>query len=204
MPDEAGTLVAFSNNAEPGASYHERIAPIYLAKHGHLVACGFADVEHTLDVTSWKRFSAGRSKILLIFSGRIGNSLRSFISVFRVYVHNGFCNVKPHKPQSIIGTARYKGHTNTLCAMEPFTLDQCLCGKCAAPFKPRPHFLSPYVSSRDFSWPHFRRCTSSGSLSQRDIQSRGRGRVSWRRSTGRAKRPVELLRTLVNSFLWHS
>jgi hypothetical protein len=125
--EDAGNLLIFSNNnVEPGAGYYDAIAPIYIAKKGHLSICGFADIQHTTDVTSWKR--PGQEAIILSFVQQQGNSRRSLIHLFELHFKNGRCVVKPFKRQRTIGSAAYRGQRNTLCASEPFTIDQCLCG----------------------------------------------------------------------------
>jgi hypothetical protein len=124
---DAGTLLAFANNnVDLTAEYHETLAPIYIAKHGEIALCGYAEVKRTWDVTSWRR--GLRDEIILIYSARVGHSRRSVLYYFELRFMHGRCHVKPWRHQKSTGAAPYNGHRNTLCASQPFTIDQCLCG----------------------------------------------------------------------------
>ncbi|XP_055331916.1 uncharacterized protein LOC129583905 isoform X2 [Paramacrobiotus metropolitanus] len=122
----AGTLLAFANNnVEPTAAYHESVQPLYIAKDGKIALCGFADIQNVLDVTAWKK---SVDSIILVYSQRRGNTRRTLLHLFEIRFKDGYCDVRPYKHQKTIGAAVYDGQRNTLCAYEPFTIDQCLCG----------------------------------------------------------------------------
>ncbi|OQV24726.1 hypothetical protein BV898_01318 [Hypsibius exemplaris] len=122
-----GALVAFSNNdLRPEAEYHETIAPIYIARAGQLLLCGYVDLQHTTDVALWH---VRKNEFVAAYIERRPGSRRSLIHLFEIVLKNGRCHsIRPKRDQSMIGGAHYKGQSNTLCASEPFTIDHAICG----------------------------------------------------------------------------